>query len=68
MNILESTPLDQLQDLGNPYLLNPRDPATQRAAVPPAASSAVQRAAQDIILPGYDSVAKIWTAPYFMQG
>ena len=67
MNIVESTPWSQLNSLVNPYLLNPLDPARKQPSVPPLASSAVQRAASDVFLPGYDPIAKIWTGPYIMQ-
>ena len=68
MNIMESTPFSELLGMGNPYLLNPRDPVTKKIVLPPAASSGVLRASLDATLPGYDSIAKIWTTPYFMEG
>ena len=68
MNIVESSPFSELLAMGNPYLLNPRDPVTKKFVLPPATSSAMMQTSLDAIVPGYDNIAKIWTAPFFMQG
>ena len=52
--MLESSSLSQLGALSNPYCLNPLDPHQKARA-------------SDCSLPGYDSLARAYTAPYLMQ-
>jgi short subunit dehydrogenase-like uncharacterized protein len=63
INIITSTPMAELQKLGNPFYLAPRDAATGEPTGP-----ADYSASTDAAAPGYDDVFKTYTAPWLMQG
>mmetsp|Transcript_3373 Transcript_3373/g.4650 ORF Transcript_3373/g.4650 Transcript_3373/m.4650 type:complete len:268 (+) Transcript_3373:446-1249(+) len=67
LNMLETSSLSQLQALGDPYCLNPLDPATGRP-LSPSLDPTLRARASDCSLPGYDPLARAYTAPYMMQG
>lgn len=66
-NIFESCSVAQLQQMGNPYYLNPRDTATDEPLRPTNDPSQFT-AASDSYSPSFDSLAGCWTMPYFFQG
>jgi len=63
---METNSLSQLGALSNPYCLNPLDPATGEP-LKPSLDPKQKARASDGSLPGYDSLARAYTAPYLMQ-